>query len=652
MAAVTVLAGVAAAGVALAGIVKNSTRGESKAAAPPPSAEVRRRVMELEDLPSVSETLYNPPPSPRTYAPGGDSLKTYRGASVYTPGLVNRSGSGMYASPQVHHASQEYQDQDDWQYDCNGMRCDYSGGTCPAGDPNSSGDMPPYRGQHLERPVGLLGDYIPGVQQDTGRDASSELNEDPCPTKTYPDYGIGWGDPLESSYIPHGAHAQTDLEFWGPRDYDAERNHKIPSYLFNREQELNGKEINRPYDDYTVTFDEGEDGSKEVGWGQGEKSARSADVKYLAANNSQVFASFTRADEEKKFMPPVANRGGFSMPAPESQIYFGQRTEPVFNAFSGVKDIGGRAAPPQQADIQLPPHTRNLQIYQPYSGGPVAKTRSYGAEGVNLVAGGRINRRIDFTPFVSRGVGMGGETPAGLDLNPQAEERVRRVGTRFTLGRDDEFDPDAVVPGVWDTKGVAAFGVAANSGNEINPPEGGFMRRTRVRERPFSESTIGLGMPGAGGPLRLFDMMAGARFTKSDGNRQFYGNSAGGASKYIGSADPKMINKKSDGNRQYYGNSAGGASKFVGGADPISLKKSTLYKPPCSGATGGPGGMQAPRGVFSVHGNLAIGTRGATYSEEPTADYVGDAINGSLYKNIVVARSESALDDLFSVEHS
>jgi len=605
--------GITAAGFALAGIAGLSKKTPS----PPRTTYAAQRVSErqfFESLPPTSQTLYDPPISPAIPPPGGDSRAAYRGASVYSPGLIDRSGSAMYASPYIDVSSPEYQDQSDWQFDCGQA-------ICPTRDASSSGHRPPLRGQHLAESVGMLGDFLPGIHQDTRRDAEVEINEDPCPTRVYADWGFGYAEPLESSYIPHGNHAQTDLEFWGPRDYEAERFHKIPGYLFNREQELSGKEINRPMDDYTMVFDQDGD-ERDVDWGSGAKSGRTPDVKYLAANRSQTFATTTRPDDEKKFMPPVANRGGFSMPAPESLIYFGGRSEPVYNSYGGVRGMGGRNAPSEAAEIQLPAHTRNPQQYKPYSGGAVARTQSYGADGVNIVQGGRMNRRIDFTPPVERSIGMGGEMGGGLNVNPQLESRVRRIGTRFAI--DGSSRGGGEIPGVWDTKGTPSFSIGANAGNDINPPEGGYMRRTRVRERPFAESTVGLGMPGSG-PIRLHDMTAGARMPKSDGARQDF--------RTIG----------------------GGISGWVGGADPVSFKKSTLFMLPTGGgssANGGAGGRAAPRGVFTIHGNNVLGTRGATYSDEPTEDDVGDAINGSLYRNIIGKRSQEELDDLFSVEHS
>lgn len=605
------LVGIAAVGIGLVGIAGLSSMNKKKLTTTAP----RRRQADFEDLPSVADTLYNPPIMPAVPAPGGDSVSTYRGASVYTPGLIDRSGSAMYANPYIDVSSPEYQDQSDWQLDCGGR--DGVPATCGLKSARDSGHRPPLRGQHLAESVGMVGDYLSEVQMDTRRDAEVEINEDPCPTRTYPDYGFGWGEPLESSYIPHGAHAQTDLEFWGPRDYDAERFHKIPSYLFNREQELNGKEINRPWDDYTMQFDQDGD-ERDVDWGTGAKSGRTPDVKYLAANRSQSFATTTRPWEEKKFMPPVANRGGFSMPAPESLIYFGGHSEPVYNAFSGLRSMGSRSAPSDAAEIQLPAHTRNPQQYAAYHGGAVGKTQSYGAEGVNLIQGGRMNMHIDYTPPVDRSVGMGGEMAGGLEMNPQLESRVRRVGTRYALGGDD--DGLLQIPGVWDTQGAPAFRIGVNAGQETNPADGGYMRRTRVRERPFAESTIGMGM--SSGPIRMENMMSGARIPKSDGARKDY--------KTVG----------------------GGISGWIGGADPLSFKKSTIFTLPASGGGATSGGIAGPRSVFTVHGNNVIGTRGATYSEEPTMDDVGDAQNGSLYRNIVGKRSQEELDDLFEVEHS
>lgn len=589
----------------------------------------------MQHLPSLADTTVIDPIQPAQMAPGGDlpfSSKR-KGASVYTPGLVDRTGSDMYRNPTMYETStNEYQDQDDWQLDCGGVIGGYDPEKCPRYDAHSSGHLPPLRGQHLAESVGQIGDYV-HEQIETRRDAEIEINEDPCPTRTYPDYALGHGEPLESSYIPHGNHAQTDLEFWGPTNWDSYRFHKIPSYLFQGAQELNGKEINRPFDDFTMHFDgSGEYDEQEVQWGSGAVSSRTPDVRLLGANQSQTFATTTRPWEEKKRLPPTANRGGFGAPPVESLIYFGGRSEPVYNAFSGVRDMGGRSAPSDAAEIQLPAHTRNPQMYEAYHGGAVGATQTYGGEDVNLVQGGRINRRIDYTPPLLLGsVGPGGEAPAGVDLHPQMESRVRRVGTRFDLGRAESSAygyggaGDDSTPGIWDTKGAPSFTVGANAGLDINPADGGYMHRTRVRERPFSESNMGMGMHGGSGPIRLENMMSGARMPKGDGVRKVFRTVGGGVSNYTGSADP------------------------------ISFKKSISFLLPSAGGAsggGGSGGLTAPRGVFTIHGNSVLGTRGATYSEEPEEDDVGDARNGSLYKNIVGKRSEAELDDLFSVEHS
>ena len=591
------LAGIGALGVSLVGALSLAKRSSART--------VKPAVVEEESHVPIP-TSFLPPAEPWIEPRGG----ARRGAAVSTPGLLNRYGVGFANET----ALPEYRDQDDWQLDCGVM-----GGPCPHGV-----RAPPLTGEHLIESVGQLGDFVSDPNA-SRRSMEVEINEDPVPTRTYADYGLGYGEPQESSfYDPRGTRSQTDKEFWGARDWDAERGHKIPSYLFHTQQDLNGKEVNRPRDDHTMDWGQLGEGEAEADWSGGAVSARTPDVRLLSLNRSQTFATSTRPDEEKKFLPPTANRGGFGAPAAESDIYFGARRERAYDGFGSVKGAGTRGAPSESAGVYLPAKGRNPQVYAPYSGSAEMPTRSFAAAGMQ---GGRMNQRIDFEMPIGGLDGAGGaggeRVAAGLEVNPQLEHRRRNIGVRFDLSGKEE-----AVPGVLDTKGIAAFSIGANAGPEVNPADGGYMRRSRVREKPFAESVYGVGMMGGSGPIRFDDVARkGAKLPQGDGARKDF--------KSIG----------------------GGLSAWCGSGEPISHRRRAIFTPSGAGsaaAGGGAGGYaSAPMGHFSVHGNAAIGTRGATYSAEPREEEdVGEAREGELYRNIVLGRTEEALDDVFGVEHS
>lgn len=570
------------------------------------------------------KTKKSPPPSPQqhqvyTEAPRDSDFssaqpKSYlaeahpprnrltRGAPLKADGLLREKAASFMADyDYTDTSSAGYQDQQ-WAFDC-GQK-----GACPFTPFNSARD-PPEDYQHVGIPEGELGDYAPGIVHDTNRDASGELNVVPHPTRRYPDYGLGWGEPLESSYIPYGGKEATDLEFWGPTDWNSVRHSRIPSYATQRETELDGKEINRPMNDYFGDFTAGEDETA-VEFSSGWASARSADVRLQGLNRYGSFVTTKRPDENLLNMGPTQNGKIGSMPTQPPGRSLGARIITTFNAFKPWRDMGLRDAPPIMAAIQLPAASRNPYTYEERAGNSTPWTTGYGSEDVNKQRGARPGKRLLFNQWMAGGnLPPGGGAPAGPETNPVQGGVMRRIA------------------GQWDTMGNARFEFAANSGTEQNPPEGGYHYTTRQRIKPDSETMDGMTPYGGGGPIRLHNMAAGARGQKDISGRADYQAPGGGLNRYEG---PTC------------------AGKF------LQLHPMAPWAFPRGGsrtAGGGNGGSTGMRGVWTLHGNAAIGVRGTDWSDEPPVT-IGEAGNNPMQASILDRRSEASLSDVFDVAHS
>lgn len=606
-----VLIGATAAAAAVAGAYKilntSPTSSPSRPAANPEAALVSSPNRAY--APSYYPPFANP--NEVLLSPGGGPRpsRAVLGSAVES-GLIPRVGDpSRYAYPEL--GSPGYTDQD-WQRDC-GMA------SCNRADSANAKGLPPIEGQHLDQPMGMLGDFVLGLQTETNRDASSELNEPPHPQKRLPDYGLGWGEPLESWNIPHGASEATDLEYWGPRDWDAERPHKLPEYLFSRDMELNGKEINRPRDTHHMDFDKA-DGEADVDWGTGAASGRTLDTRMQSSNLYGGFVTTKDPRDEKKFLPPRASPSrGLGKPSVASEINFGARLMSLFNAFMPWRDMGTRNAPSNPAEIQLAAHTRRADTYEARVGGAGGPSSNYGEEGsVNVVAGGRTGQRLNFDQWMRGGnLPPGGGSPAGPDVNPVQGGVERRIVGRWGGG----------TPGVWDTKGTPSFSIGANAGVDVNPPDAGYHYTTRLRTRGRDEYESTRGSVNGSGPIILHDMAAGARQPKDISGRPDY-------------VAPQT------------------RLSMYGGPEVAGVQLTTTRRPEAAFAfpligTSGHGGSKPPnKMVWTIGGNLIKGLRGGDWDGTPPAHIGEEAMRSSLYDTIVQRRSESELTDLFSVKHS
>ena len=621
-----IVAGVAAATAAALGAVKIMNAAHSTTPYLPqssvqiatPNPEARLAKSKLPEYGSPDSYSGMSDPRQVLTSPGGSKSKR-RGGPVREDGLIPRVGDPMrYAY--VDTCSPGYADQD-WQNDCGVF------GSCPNNPMNSQG-RPPLEDQYLGNAVGELGDYLPGLQTESRRDAEVELNDPPHPTRRFADYGLMAGEPLEPKDIPYGATPATDKEFWGPTVWEAERPHKLPSYLFNSTMELNGKEINRPMDTYFSDFDQLGD-EADVGFANGMSSGRTPDVRLMAANRYSSFVT-TKGTDEKKFMPPTATASrGMGMPPTPAERSIGARVIHVFNAFMPWKGASaGTAAPPELPAITLPAATRRTGTYEERRGVAIGPTSSYGPEEGNVQQGGRMNQRLPFNYWVSTGnLPPGGGTPAGPDTNPYRGGVIRRIGTRYNIGKDQGGENKAL-PGVWNTMGNAGFHVGGVSGTDTNPPEGGYHYTTRVRTTSDSDNSSSRGSAQGSGPILLFDMLTGGRQRKDTSGRAEYQAPASGHSQY-------------------------GGVEIAG--DTISNRRpNTWFAFPLIGRSGGgsDGGKPSPRSLWTIGGNTLKGVRGGDWDDSPPLNIGDEAVKSSLFDNIIGKRNEEELDDLFSVTHS
>lgn len=554
------------------------------------------------------------------------AVRHQRGAPVSSSTLIQRSaedtrhilGSQTLADP-------AYTDQDDWQLDCSGSSCDPS-------DPRNAGIMPPMRGQYMDREVGTLGDFAPSITGSSSERASGqvEINEDPAPTRSYADTGLGWGEPLGSGDLPsHGESiGETYEDKWGERAWAAETKSFVPDYTYSAAEELDGKEINRPQDTFSMSFDQyGTEAP--VDYGTGAASARSADVRLMGRNIYGRFPTRTTA-EPKEFLAPMPTRAGNSKPPVEAGWVFGARTLRYFDGFMPWKGAGTKSAPPEPADVVLPAATRRADTYESRLGVATSSGAVYGGEGVNTVEGGRVSRLIDYEPRMGAINPTSGARSGGLDVNPKVGGRIRTTGTRFDLGRVSEGKKEEDEEGVWDTTGIAGarYGAGIGSGVDVNDPEKGSHGIIRSRSMADDDFVYGRRHHGKSGPIMLREYAADARPRKDDDGRAEYQAPGGGVSKYIGHGLDLVYKPRSIITPGMIGKSGGGGA-------------------------GGRTGIRA--GVYTIHGNSAIGTRGAAYSSVPSdvvEDEIGEAAKSSLYRNIISKRSEDELDDVLGVSHS
>jgi hypothetical protein len=596
--ATALVAGAAATAIVIVGALKLT---KSKQSPKPAAAAISERSAELATLPVDPMDFASAQwPSMRAEArPRGARLM--RGAPLEPDGLLReKTLSSMGDYDYVDTASAGFQDQQ-WNLDCGHKT------TCPF-TPHSSVRSAPMENQHLGNTSETLGDYVSGAVRDTGRDASGELNETPHPTRRYADSGMGWGEPLESTYIPYGGHEATDLQFWGPTDWNAERNSRLPSYLHNRELELDGKEINRPMNQYFSDFSP-DDGSTPVEFSGGYASGRTADVRLQGLNRYWHVATTKRADENLMFLPPTQNGKTGSMPPLMPEMSFGARVVKAFNAFKPWRDMGKRGAPPIAAAIQLPPSTRNPQNYEERVGNPTPYTASYGSEGVNSAYGGRPNRVLEFNDWMRGGnLPPGGAAAAGLETNPMRDGVIRRIA------------------GQWDTFGNPGFKITANAGTELNPPDGGYHYTTRERILSDSETANGRTPSNGGWVGLLHNSAAGARGRKDNTGRAEY--QAPGGSKQ--------------------GQSQWGGAGVVGQFQALHALPTWALPRGGISAGGGTGGATGTHSMWTLHGNVAKAT---TWSDEPPVS-VGDAANNPMQASILNNRTAAELSDVLDVEHS
>lgn len=339
-------------------------------------------------------------------------------------------------------------DDQDWSWDCD------ASGSCT----KVSGGAPPGRGplygEHMPMPVGNLGDALSEIQWGTGRDASTEFELPPERMKTYTSHPLDYGGQLMPHEIPHGAREATDLQYWGPTDWDAERNSRMPSYLDNAAIELNGKEINRPLDDFgwqEFSHDPefADRMAEDVDYAEGQSSARSTNVRLMQRNRYGSFVT-TRDPVRPKYLPPIPTRAsGGGQPGMEPDITFGARLNKVFSAFLGERNIRNKAGP-EFADVTLDQ-----------------------------------SRLLDYTPRLGNGRAPGGAQPSGPQVNPVQGGRMRRTDDQLQL-----------------PMGQAKPRIAAGSSLDINPYDG-YHYTSRETEFSWDDNTGGKSRAGKNGYLLL-----------------------------------------------------------------------------------------------------------------------------------------------------
>ncbi len=412
--------------------------------------------------PSEAEYLYGDQIVPKTRGNPGTSYLYDEGDAprAHDPyGLKHSTYEADFASPGW--------DDQDWSWDSEAHR-----GNMPT-VPLAPLDRGPLYGEHVPLPIGDMGDALSDMAWGTGRDRSTELEWPPERTKTYTCHPLDYGGQLMPHEIPHGAREATDLQFWGPTDWDAERNSRKPSYLDNTAMEYNGKEINRPLDDFgwqDFEQDPGfaEKGAEDVDYSDGQASARSTNVRLMQRNRYGGFVT-TKEAYRPKFLPPTpARASGGGQPGEEPEITFGARLSKLFSAFLGERNIRNKA-PAEYAEVTLDQ-----------------------------------SKKLDYTPRLGNGRPPGGAQPPGPQVNPVQGGRMRRTDDQLQL-----------------PSGLAKPRIAASGSLDINPYQG-YHYTSRETEFSWGDNTVGKSRAGKNGYLLLGNPQLEYRQRKEPDDMQAY----------------------------------------------------------------------------------------------------------------------------------
>lgn len=380
-------------------------------------------------------------PSSRKY--GGDyaertAASEHQHSNSYAPYAYEASVDPRESDPsELKHTGWESQAESaawqdmEWQRDCGEFGSCSGNAHMPEGvAPYSGKAYPPTWGEVQDRPLRPLGTREPdsfleeAVYLESQRDASSrlEIPPDPSARSRYATHPLDWGGQLAPEEIPYGAQEATDKQFWGAEDWDSYRHSKRPAYLDNKTNQRDGKEINRPLDDFGSEMwaaEPGAGGSRDWGIGAGEFTARDATPRLLAMNRYGSVVTDTDF-ERPKLLPPTPGAGiGGGNPSFEAEVTLGGRLSRMFSAFQPWKAApAGNLQPPELADVYI--EKSRVLLYDPQRGVAAAKpgTRAHGGISVNPVEGGRV-RRLDTSMSLPRGVAKGRVAAhAGISVNP------------------------------------------------------------------------------------------------------------------------------------------------------------------------------------------------------------------------------------------
>jgi hypothetical protein len=588
----------------------------------------------------------------------------------------------------------QYRDQD-WDQDCGSA-------SCPV--PRGLG-LPQYSEPGL--PMGSSS-YLDDVMTDPGRTDDQWINVEPTPTKSEPWYNTGILDPLN---IPtHGEKnaGTTDLQYWGPTDFDSVRHDLTPAYLRNPNLELNGKEINRPPDYFTDW--EQNPGDEKVEWATGSFSGFTPNVRLQGLNRNYRFATFRDPDRPQFPEPVRTGNTGTGKPPQAAEINFGNRVVRIFaDIWQHATGAKGRQAPPMLADITLPGATRRNTVYPERMGDAGGHTGGvFGGISENPVKGGRTSMKLPWSYRTQVEGPRGGGEFGGLASNPVKGGRASmklpwsyRTQVEGSHGGGEYGGMDAnpvkggresqKIPWSYRTQVEGPRGGGDFGGMEANPVKGGRMGlklpwsyRTQV-EGPRAGGEYG-GMesnPVEGGrESRLLPWSFRVGVDAAHGNGIFGGmvsnpvqgggmrrnpqeiwdtTGPAGAKAGTGGGDDMDNNKiqgyrptKMPGDVPAYKAPRGGISGFggedcVGTVDP--LRRVNMFPYPIRMGGRGGGGKTEVRSEQRIRGNMVLGTRGGDVTTEPPIKLSLQVRESPLFHSIISERSEDSLGDLFDVQH-
>jgi hypothetical protein len=518
-----------------------------------------------------------------------------------------------------------------------------------------------------------LGDDFRG---EASRPDGEWINVEPTPTKSEPWYNTSAREIMNTPLHGDKSVGATDLDYWGATDFDSVRHDQKPAFVRNyNATELNGKEINRPAEEYFGDWGPQQPGDERVDWAGGSFTGFTPDVRLQGRNRYHRFVTF-RDPERPGFGDPIVTGGaGAGKPPEPAEINFGNRVIRIFaDIWLNATGAAKRSAPPALADITLPGGTRrNSELLQITGDASAHAGGTFGGMSANPVKGGRMGLKLPWSFRTQFDKAHGGSGYGGMDANPVKGGRdSRRLPWSFRTQFDKAHGGSGyggmaanpvkggreshLLPWSYRTQYEKAHGGGGYGGMGANPVAGG--RDSRLFPWEFRVGVEGSHGGGSYGGINLNPVKGGGmrrnpqQIWDTMGPAGTLGGTASGQDLALNPVAGYHGTKMPEETPGYVGPKGGisgfGGEGAVGTVDPLRRTNTFPYPMRMGGGSAGKGEVRSEQ---RVRGNMVLGLRGGDVSNEPPARMPSQVTQTALYRNIVAARSEESLGDLFDVQH-